>query len=81
MVYKSFCSLLIAGLLPLIGLSQGTSANSDNWATSPGVIGTFALLVIVLMVTVFILVIKMNNYIDRLKEKKTDKKGWPSMKS
>lgn len=70
---KILCSLLM-GLLPFLTFSQNTPATSDNWITSPGVIGTFVLLLIVLMVTFFILIVKLNDYIDKYKQRKLNQK-------
>ncbi len=57
-------------LTPAISLAQGTAKNSDDWIFSPGVIGTIVLLLIVLLITFFILFIKLNDYLSSLKSKK-----------
>lgn len=54
---------------------QAATNDSENWLTSPGIIGTLVLLVIVLIVSIFILFIKANAYLDHLKQKKLEKNG------
>lgn len=65
---------LLSVLTPAIGMAQGASNNSDDWILSPGVIGTIVLLLIVLLVTFFILSIKLNDYLNVLKRKKLGQK-------
>ena len=66
---------LLSVLTPAISLAQGAAKYSDDWAFSPGVIGTIVLLLIVLLVTFFILSIKLNDYLDVLKRKKLGQKN------
>ncbi|MCK0156788.1 cbb3-type cytochrome c oxidase subunit I [Cellulophaga sp. F20128] len=42
--------------------------NSENWLSSPGVIGTFILAFIVLFLGIFILIKRLNGYVDLLKK-------------
>ncbi len=67
-----FFLYLLSVLTPAIALAQGTSNVSDDWILSPGVIGTIVLLLIVLLVTFFILSVKLNDYLSVLKRKKMD---------
>ncbi|MCM4167275.1 hypothetical protein KCTC52924_02856 [Arenibacter antarcticus] len=61
--------------LPLLLFPQNSSTiNTDNWISSPGIIGTFVLLFIVLIVAVIILMAKLNSYIDSFKRKQLHKK-------
>lgn len=50
------------------------SQATDNWETSPGIIGTFVLVLIVIFVAVIIFLAKINGFIDKVKHKKLDKK-------
>lgn len=59
-----FCSTL--------GFSQGNSSDSASWLSSTGVIGTIILVVIVLAVAIIIFLVKLNDYIDKLKRKRLD---------
>ena len=63
-----FSLYLFAVLTPALTFAQAKI--SDDWAFSPGVIGTIILLLIVLLLTFFILSIKLNGYLDALKRKK-----------
>ena len=64
----AFIAFLI--MFPIQAFSQNSGNVSDEWLTSPGIIGTLVLLAIVLVLSIFILLIRMNSYFDRLKEKK-----------
>lgn len=46
---------------------QTTKYNSENWLSSPGIIGLFVLIAIVLVVAVVILLIKINGYVDTMR--------------
>lgn len=61
---------VLLGLFPLVNFAQTASNYSDDWILSPGVVGTFILLLIVLVVTFVILFIKLNDYLAALKHKK-----------
>lgn len=67
-----FLLCLISVLIPALSIAQGPTNNSDDWILSPGVIGTIVLLLIVLLVTFFILSIKLNDYLNVLKRKKVE---------
>lgn len=57
-------------LLPAVLLAQDTkSVSTDNWILSPGIIGTFILIAIVLVIASIILVARINSYLDSLKQK------------
>jgi len=57
---------------PLAVFAQGTSTiTTDNWITSPGIIGTLILITIVLVVAIIILLARFNSYLSALKEKRT----------
>lgn len=66
-----FIAFLLAWT-PQITLAQ-EKISTDNWLSSPGIIGTFILIAIVLVVAVIILLFRMNSYIDTIKKKQIDK--------
>ena len=55
-------------LIPLCSVAQSTGSNED-WLSSPGVLGTIALFVIILAVAALILVSRINRYLSDLKSK------------
>ncbi|HLV40591.1 MAG TPA: cbb3-type cytochrome c oxidase subunit I [Xanthomarina sp.] len=63
---------LVVGI-PQIALSQTEPISTDNWLSSPGIIGTFVLIAIVFIVAVIILLAKINGYIDGMKGKQREK--------
>lgn len=68
--------LLVIVLLllnPINLLAQGESISTENWITSPGVIGTLVLVAIVIIVAILILITRINNYVSTLNEKKQRK--------
>lgn len=68
-------SILIAFGCSEIGMAQSSKVvTTDGWLTSPGIIGTFVLVFIVLFVAAVILIAKMNRYVDGMKQKQIDKK-------
>ncbi|MEO2062305.1 MAG: cbb3-type cytochrome c oxidase subunit I [Christiangramia sp.] len=66
----AFIAFLI--ISPIQAFPQSSGNVSDEWLTSPGIIGTLVLLAIVLVLSFFILLIRMNSYFDRLKQKKIE---------
>lgn len=68
----SIISILL--LLPMLLFPQNTTVNTDNWITSPGIIGTIVLILIVFFIAVIILLVKLNSYIDSYKGKQLKKK-------
>lgn len=48
--------------------------DTENWISSPGIIGTIVLIVIVLVVAVIILLARLNSFASYLKNKQVDKK-------
>ncbi len=65
-----FCLLLIA--IPNV-LNAQEKITTDNWLSSPGIIGTFTLIAIVLIIAIVILFVKLNGYVDTIKRKQIDK--------
>lgn len=61
-------------LLPLLSHAQ----NTDNWITSPGVIGTFALLILVMILGIIILTYRTASFVKRSdkEEIKKQKEEW-----
>lgn len=45
---------------------------SENWITSPGIIGTVILITLVLVVAVFIVLAQLNGYLRRIQKKDDD---------
>ena len=65
---KNLVYLLTALLTPAIANAQtDTGLSADNWMNSPGVIGTFVLVAIVLAIAVFIISIRVSGYFNSLK--------------
>ena len=60
------------GWIPQMALAQ-EKISTENWLSSPGIIGTFILIAIVLVVAVVILLVRMNSYIDTLKSRQVEK--------
>ncbi|RXJ49974.1 cbb3-type cytochrome c oxidase subunit I [Gelidibacter gilvus] len=54
-------------------ISAQEKITTDNWLSSPGIIGTFILIAIVMIVAIIILFIKLNGYIDTMKRRQLDK--------
>ena len=67
---SSILVYLFSILTPSLSFAQSSSNYSDDWVLSPGIVGTIILLIIVLLVTFFILSVKLNGYLDALKKKK-----------
>ncbi|MDT7829493.1 cbb3-type cytochrome c oxidase subunit I [Pricia sp. S334] len=65
---------LSIALFPASGWAQAEPISSDNWISSPGIIGTFILIFIVLFVAAIIFLAKLNSYVDTLKYRQFDKK-------
>lgn len=61
-------------IMPTLTWSQNGSLSSENWVTSPGIIGTLVLIAIVLVVASVIFLAKLNSYVDTLKKKQIEKK-------
>ena len=59
---------LVLGI-PQIALAQTEPISTENWLSSPGIIGTFILIAIVFIIAVIILLAKVNGYIDGMKNK------------
>lgn len=64
--------LMLLAMLPT-ALSAQEKITTDNWLSSPGIIGTFVLIAIVMIIAIIILFIKLNGYIDSLKNRQSEK--------
>lgn len=51
-------------------MAQSGKIDTENWLTSPGVVGTMILIAIVLVIAILIVVARLNSYISRLNERK-----------
>jgi len=60
--------LLFSVILPNI-LNAQEKITTDNWLSSPGIIGTFVLIAIVMIIAIVILFVKLNGYIDAMKRR------------
>jgi cytochrome c oxidase cbb3-type subunit 1 len=60
-------------LSPVLLFAQNDPMNTDNWLSSPGIIGTLVLIAIVFVVAVIILLARINSYIDGMKRKQIEK--------
>ncbi|MCK0123841.1 cbb3-type cytochrome c oxidase subunit I [Gelidibacter sp. F2691] len=63
--------LLFSVILPNI-LNAQEKITTDNWLSSPGIIGTFVLIAIVMIIAIVILFVKLNSYIDAMKRRQID---------
>lgn len=46
--------------------------STENWIASPGIIGTFLLVIIVVFIAVFVMSVKVSSYIETIRRKKLD---------
>ncbi len=68
--------LLLITLFPSIAMAQNNSPiDTENWMTSPGIIGTFILISIVVLIAVFILSVRVSTYVESMKKKQFEKKN------
>ena len=65
--------LLTLCLLPIVAISQTKNVSTENWETSPGIIGTLLLIAIVLVVAIIIFLVRLNSYVDRMKSNRDTK--------
>ncbi len=69
--------LLLLLINPMQLLAQtDTAINTENWAMSPGVIGTLVLVAIVIVIAILILIARLNGYVSRLRKKQQQKQRW-----
>lgn len=66
-------SALLAGIPQWAMAQQTTKYTSDNWLSSPGMIGLFILVAIVFIVAVIILLVKINGYVDTMRFRQLEK--------
>lgn len=62
-------------LIPFAGTAQFKTISTDNWASSPGVIGTLILILIVALVAVVIMSAKISGYAESLRAKQLLKRN------
>jgi cytochrome c oxidase cbb3-type subunit 1 len=68
---KHKISLLIAILLSQSAVAQkSVDVSTDNWVTSPGIIGTFFLIAIVFIIAIVIMLFQASGYIKTMQERK-----------
>lgn len=73
---KSSISIVLMTLLPSILMAQGsTDISTENWMSSPGIIGTFILISIVVLIAVFILSVRVSSYVESMKKKQFEKRN------
>src|SRR5690554_7888456 len=65
--------LSFLAFVPELLMAQTEPVSTENWLTSPGIIGTCILIAIVVFVAVAIFVVKFNDYLDSLKRKQLNK--------
>lgn len=63
-------AILLTVALPAISQTQA-NPSTENWLTSPGILGTIILVVVIITVAILILSVKLNSYIEALRERKT----------
>lgn len=66
-------SLLMMGIPQWAVAQQTTKYNSENWLSSPGIIGLFILIAIVMIVAIVILLVKINGYVDAMRYRQMEK--------
>lgn len=68
------CKIIILFFLVALPniLSAQEKITTDNWLSSPGIIGTLVLIAIVMVIAIIILYVKINDYIDSLKRGQID---------
>ncbi len=67
MDYSRQIFILSLFFLPFTAVAQTTTVNSENWITSPGIIGTLVLVFIVIFIAVLIFMARLNSYVKLLK--------------
>lgn len=68
-------SIFLALSFSQFGIAQSKKVvTTEGWLSSPGIIGTFVLVFIVLFVAAIIIIAKMNRYVDGLKQRQIDKR-------
>ena len=69
---SKFNFLFLAAIVPGLLTAQSESS-TENWLSSPGIIGTIFLVALVLIMAVIILLIRFNAYLTSIKERNKDK--------
>ncbi|MEK6480979.1 CcmD family protein [Catalinimonas sp. 4WD22] len=64
-----FFTFIFSLFSPINLFAQANTIDTENWITSPGVIGTLVLVVIVIIVGILILLTRLNSFISRQKNK------------
>lgn len=75
MDYSRQIFILSLFFLPFTAVAQTTTVNSENWITSPGIIGTLVLVFIVIFIAVLIFMARLNSYVKLLKHRQIEKKN------
>ena len=75
MDYSRQIFILSLFFLPFTTVAQTTTVNSENWITSPGIIGTLVLVFIVIFIAVLIFMARLNSYVKLLKHRQIEKKN------
>lgn len=66
-------SAFMVGIPQWAVAQQTTKYNSENWLSSPGIIGLFILIAVVMIVAIVILLIKINGYVDTMRLRQLEK--------
>lgn len=61
--------LFLLTVMPAIGQAQA-NPSTDNWISSPGIVGTLLLILVVALIAVLIISARLNAYVDLLRKKK-----------
>ena len=61
--------LFFLTLIPNIIQAQDKNLSTENWMTSPGILGTVTLIIIVIVVAMVIFLVRINSYLDSFKKK------------
>jgi len=72
---KHLFVFILLSFLPAVSKAQSQAMDTSNWETSPGVIGTLILVLIVASVAVIIMSAKISAYADSMKKKQIRKRN------
>ncbi len=71
-----FITFLFFLFIPTSLLTQANTIDTENWLSSPGIIGTLILIVIVIVVGIVILMARLNSFLGRQKNKQQQAETW-----
>ncbi len=72
---KHLITFMLLVFLPVISTAQNQAMDTSDWETSPGIIGTLILVLIVASVAVIIMSVKISAYAESMKKKQIRKRN------